>query len=262
MPPVRDASTKPSAATVLPAPVACSNQKRRAALGSSSSCVGSALLLLFLGLVPVERLLVCVDVLVALDLLLAGGELLDLRVAAVAVSVAHSGGLRLGQQRDQRAGERINLVGGQRRAVREVGLLLGHAAARGRAAASTRLRHSTDGRSRPSSISASAASSAPAARRASASATADVLALEQERLEREFLGALKIIARNRRGCDGRRAVSHRTASRSKRVLKWRRLRCAPPRGSGGVTSRRVAAVWQVLKQQARALSLQRGVSVY
>ena len=35
MPPVRDPSTKPSAATVLPAPVACSNQKRLAALGSS-----------------------------------------------------------------------------------------------------------------------------------------------------------------------------------------------------------------------------------
>ena len=33
MPPVRDASTKPRAATVLPAPVACSNQKRRAAPG-------------------------------------------------------------------------------------------------------------------------------------------------------------------------------------------------------------------------------------
>ena len=35
MPPVRDASTKPIAATVLPAPVACSNQKRLCALGSS-----------------------------------------------------------------------------------------------------------------------------------------------------------------------------------------------------------------------------------
>ena len=32
---MREASTKPSAATVLPAPVACSNQKRLAALGSS-----------------------------------------------------------------------------------------------------------------------------------------------------------------------------------------------------------------------------------
>jgi len=45
MPPVRDASTKPSAATVLPAPVACSNQKRFAAFGSSgcsASCSSSA----------------------------------------------------------------------------------------------------------------------------------------------------------------------------------------------------------------------------
>src|SRR4051794_37459599 len=37
MPPVREASTKPSAATVLPAPVACSNQNLRAAPGSSST---------------------------------------------------------------------------------------------------------------------------------------------------------------------------------------------------------------------------------
>ena len=41
-PPVRDASTKPSAATVLPAPVACSNQKRLPALGSSSASAGSS----------------------------------------------------------------------------------------------------------------------------------------------------------------------------------------------------------------------------
>src|SRR3954465_9836347 len=36
-PPVRVASTKPTAATVLPAPVACSNQKRRSAPGSSGA---------------------------------------------------------------------------------------------------------------------------------------------------------------------------------------------------------------------------------
>ena len=36
-PPVREASTKPTAATVLPAPVACSNQKRRLAPGSSGA---------------------------------------------------------------------------------------------------------------------------------------------------------------------------------------------------------------------------------
>ena len=45
MPPVRDASTKPIAATVLPDPVACSNQKRRLAPGSSgaSSTTSSSL---------------------------------------------------------------------------------------------------------------------------------------------------------------------------------------------------------------------------
>ena len=37
MPPVREASMKPTAATVLPAPVACSNQKRRLAPGSSGA---------------------------------------------------------------------------------------------------------------------------------------------------------------------------------------------------------------------------------
>ena len=36
-PPVREPSTKPSAATVLPEPVACSNQKRRLAPGSSGA---------------------------------------------------------------------------------------------------------------------------------------------------------------------------------------------------------------------------------
>jgi hypothetical protein len=41
MPPVREASTKPSAATVLPAPVACSNQKRRPSPGSSG-CASAA----------------------------------------------------------------------------------------------------------------------------------------------------------------------------------------------------------------------------
>ena len=45
MPPVREASTKPSAATVLPAPVACSNQKRLAALGSSAASPARLLVL-------------------------------------------------------------------------------------------------------------------------------------------------------------------------------------------------------------------------
>ena len=41
-PPVRDASTKPTAATVLPAPVACSNQKRLPAFGSSGASATSS----------------------------------------------------------------------------------------------------------------------------------------------------------------------------------------------------------------------------
>ena len=62
-PPVREASMKPTAATVLPAPVACSNQKRRSAPGSSgassttsSSSAGR--------LLPVLRLLVGGELLV------------------------------------------------------------------------------------------------------------------------------------------------------------------------------------------------------
>ena len=41
-PAVREASTNPRAATVLPAPVACSNQKRRSALGSSGASTGTS----------------------------------------------------------------------------------------------------------------------------------------------------------------------------------------------------------------------------
>ena len=45
MPPVREASTKPTAATVLPAPVACSNQKRRLAPGSSGASATTSVVL-------------------------------------------------------------------------------------------------------------------------------------------------------------------------------------------------------------------------
>ena len=105
MPPVREASTKPSAATVLPAPVACSNQKRRAAPGSSSMRVGSSLLLGLLGRIPVERLLV--GQLVALDLDLAGGQLLERGAAVRRSRPIWSSAL----ERDQRAGQRVDLVG-------------------------------------------------------------------------------------------------------------------------------------------------------
>ena len=58
MPPVREASMKPTAATVLPAPVACSNQKRRSAPGSSGASVTDLLGVLLGGrLLPVLGLL-------------------------------------------------------------------------------------------------------------------------------------------------------------------------------------------------------------
>ncbi len=64
-PPVLVASMKPTAATVLPAPVACSNQKRRAAPGSSGRLLDHLLVLVGGRFLPVLRLLV-------------GGELLGL----------------------------------------------------------------------------------------------------------------------------------------------------------------------------------------
>ena len=57
-PPVRVASMKPTAATVLPAPVACSNQKRRSAPGSSGASSIDLLVLVVGCFLPVLRLLV------------------------------------------------------------------------------------------------------------------------------------------------------------------------------------------------------------
>ena len=51
-PPVRVASMKPTAATVLPAPVACSNQKRRAAPGSSGGLLDDLVFVLGAGFRP------------------------------------------------------------------------------------------------------------------------------------------------------------------------------------------------------------------
>ncbi len=176
-PPVWEASTKPSAATVLPAPVACSNQKRLAALGSSgcsarisssSSSFQSRRLLLGVGanvlglllflffLLLVLFVLVLVElrlgpiVLVVLVLLLfflflllvldgrraaaaqrhhrVGdgdqlGSLLGDRTAAVGLRFQRA--LRLGQQRRERARERVDLVGGEDGPIRELGLIVG-----------------------------------------------------------------------------------------------------------------------------------------
>ncbi len=57
-PPVRVASMKPTAATVLPAPVACSNQKRRSAPGIVGRLLDHLLLVLGRLLLPVLGLLV------------------------------------------------------------------------------------------------------------------------------------------------------------------------------------------------------------
>ena len=126
MPPVREASTKPRAATVLPAPVACSNQKRRAALGSSG-CSGS-----WSGSAPGSSQSwgsssgssSSSSSSSSSPGIADGGELLGLHVdrpVAAAVAVA----LDLGRERDERPGQRVDLVGGEDGPVGQVGLLLG-----------------------------------------------------------------------------------------------------------------------------------------
>ena len=129
---MRDASTKPSAATVLPAPVACSNQKRLAALGSSgasASCPRRRPRPASGRPSPAapRRLVLVVVVLLAGD---ADGRERRARLVGrgaplpFAVAVA----LRLGEQRGQRARQRVDLVGGEHRAVDERRLLLGEQA--------------------------------------------------------------------------------------------------------------------------------------
>ena len=104
MPPVREASMKPTAATVLPAPVACSNQKRRSAPGSSGASVDRLLGVLLgdrllpvlrlllggqlLGLLLGRRLLLGLGLLVGLVLLLLLGLIDVVAVLLVAVLLA------------------------------------------------------------------------------------------------------------------------------------------------------------------------------
>ncbi len=138
-PPVRVASMKPTAATVLPAPVACSNQKRRAAPGSSSSWVGSTSSSSSPELFdPVLRLLVLLDLGVEFlglpGILVGFGSDLfprglfgsgsgrssfglgHLGIGTVDVAEREwvtvlGGDLLLGDQLGQGAGERVDLVG-------------------------------------------------------------------------------------------------------------------------------------------------------
>ena len=139
-PPVREASMKPTAATVLPAPVACSNQKRRSAPGVLGR-LGDDLGVLVLGLLPVLGLLVGREQLVLLVELGDSGHrcrssapsavpvAVGLRaVAAVGARRASSGPLDLGDDRRQRAGERVDLVVVELGAVEQLRGLLGEQA--------------------------------------------------------------------------------------------------------------------------------------
>ena len=158
MPPVREASTKPSAATVLPAPVACSNQKRLPAFGSSGASATSSSLLAG-RLVPVLRLLGLVLVLVLLarrdrSTTAATAPRRERPGSAAGGGAAASPFLQaIGEQRGQRARERVDLVGGEHGAVDERAARPGRAAARARAAATTGGASAATGPSRPVSSS-------------------------------------------------------------------------------------------------------------
>ena len=208
MPPVREASTKPSAATVLPAPVACSNQKRLAALGSSAASAVGRPSSAARGSRPVQRLLVglVLDELLG-QLLLArdrrGGEHQRLVADAGAVRrapVAVGAALRLGQQRRQRAGERVDLVGGQHRAVDQRRLVLGEQAVEAEQQRPAAAPLASTGRSWPSASSFRPSRARRAAGMPGASGHGRVLALEQEGLACERFGALEVVGR-RKGCD-------------------------------------------------------------
>ena len=214
---MREASTKPSAATVLPAPVACSNQKRLAAFGSSG-CSRQ------LGVrrprrrrvVPVLRLLGLVVVVGSsspgmpterqLDGVLAAPRRRRCRRRCAAPRRAARSACRTARR-----------PGGRRAPCRRRAWARPRpAAARARAAATSWRRHSTDGTLAPASSSASAASSARAARGAGSERDGGVLALEHERLARELRGPLDgpsevVDGRGRRR--PLRGFSHRKADR-------------------------------------------------
>ena len=125
MPPVREASTKPSAATVLPAPVACSNQKRLPALGSSGAA-GSWLVVVGRRARPPSP---------AAPPARRRPRRGPPRPGSPAEASGGVGGRRasrapfarrggLGQQRGQRARERVDLVRVEHGAVGELGLVL------------------------------------------------------------------------------------------------------------------------------------------
>ena len=183
MPPVREASTKPSAATVLPAPVACSNQKRRAAPGSSGcsgSCSSSSSVARRrrADLVPRPRprprplprpppsssSSTSTAASTSSSISSTTSELV-LEVGQLLVRSPRCGGappllaLDLGDQRGQRARQRIDLVSGQHGAVDEVRLVLREQPLEAEHQR-VLLAPLDEGSSTPASISASAASTA------------------------------------------------------------------------------------------------------
>ena len=157
-------------------------------------------LLGLLGRIPVERLLV--DQLVALDLDLAGGQLLER-----GPSVAAARHLDLRGEGDQRAGERVDLVGREDGPIRQMRLLLAQQPLeaehqrvpappvdRGLAATRRDLRQRVLDRGAP--------------RRARRERGLGRLAFEHERLARKLLSALQILAGDRRGIDRGGSLSH------------------------------------------------------
>ena len=237
---MREASTKPSAATVLPAPVACSNQKRLAALGSSGCSAQLASSSAPAVVVPVLRLLVGLVLLEVRSSSSPGSprrRASDLRrrldVAARAVRPLPFGrGCASASSAVSVPDSASTWCGVEQRAVDERAAPPRSAAARGRAAATTRGARRPTGPSAPASSSASAASSA--ARRAlpGASASAGVLALEHEGLSGEGSGPLEVVGDRGMGVGPMRPLAGFSHAWLGSAMREPRTRASDPRRSG------------------------------
>ena len=207
MPPVREPSTKPSAATVLPAPVACSNQKRLRGVGILGR-LRQLLLVVRLGgdvVLPVLRLLglvVVVEVLLARDARRRERRRRRLGLRPGPVGSAAVAGL--GEQRGQRARERVDLMRVEDRAVGEVRLVLAEQPVEPEQQRPATGARPTDGPFAPASSSGQRGVERAPARGAGRELDRRVLALEHERLARELRGALDRVLGGgcRRGLDG------------------------------------------------------------
>ena len=255
MPPVRDASTKPSAATVLPAPVACSNQKRLAAFGSSTSSATSS---------SGSDQSTGSSSPSSSSRSSSGSSSSPGRPAGAsstgssddgAVGLPVAVALRLGQQRGQRAGQRVDLVGRQHGAVDQRRLVLGEQAVEAQ-------------QQRPAAAPAGGGhfvalvelgqhrvERAPA-RRARGERGRGVLPFEQEGLTGERSRPLEIVGRWK-GCDrqGRcLRLSHEGSTNRRREKS-----CGPPhdfeqardRSGDGVVTRRLPGKHPIFKQTRR-----------